>query len=286
MYAVNLLQEGSVQQIFVRKILVAMLVFVPIATLSPFNIIKLFVLVGIPHIFISFIYLSDRGFFSRPKIMLFAVAAGGIVGLIFLQLYAVLVFITALHFFVHYLFDEARMFNTTLNREHFYFLVPIAAIFSYLTLVFLFSSNSNLLEWGVILTLPMPLLSIKKFREDLYLKIYLLLHLVVLTVIFFNRDWFYLEQILGFIILMHYVTWYIEFYLTKCGDIQIKKKYIWRVSFVNLFFVSLGALYFIFSQDYLAFLFSPIFFYGWTLLHTLFTIRASDYGLAPGLARQ
>ena len=77
----------------------------------------------------------------------------------------------------------------------------------------------------------------------------------------------------GSIILMHYSTWYVFYYKKLRPTPERFNKYLVDVFGINLFFIVLYIVYITYINiDYISFLkymFDPIYFYCWTILHII-----------------
>ena len=112
--------------------------------------------------------------------------------------------------------------------------------------------------------------------EKIFLSIFLFGNVVIPLLITFSEH-ISAQQLLGFIVLFHYTRWYIHYFQKFSGKSLITY---WDIVLGSHVLILL--LFFLFitmpqATTLLFIFFSPIFFYGWTIIHILLSIRKSDY---------
>ena len=108
----------------------------------------------------------------------------------------------------------------------------------------------------------------------------LLANLIILAIFKLDKVSFSIDALWSFIIIYHYIIWYIKIADDKYKDSS-------RIFFdyiKQIFFVNLGLLIFWFfykkmplEKEISDYFFSPNAFFVWTLMHLIFTIRKDDY---------
>src|SRR6185436_105773 len=82
------------------------------------------------------------------------------------------------------------------------------------------------------------------------------------------------QVVIGSVILFHYVCWYVHFYFRFASKPERQRQYIWDMIGIHII---VFASYFLWRYSPLGFpllyVFAPVFFYIWAILHIIFSIR-------------
>lgn len=128
--------------------------------------------------------------------------------------------------------------------------------------------------------------------------VYFLLGALVLVILYMTDHVPNRYDLMGAIILFHYSNWYIHYFIRWGEDRPKRNRYVQTMVIINVIVLGLYAIYrwmpealsvkyvprFIFPYksptegNILAYLFSPGYFYLWTLMHFISTARLSDLG--------
>ncbi len=257
-------------------------------SLSDKSLLSLIIVFGQAHFVVSYIYTFFSGkmdHFYRVKFFLLLLFFGfisflthsGFMG------YNFLIITTSLLFVIHYWLDENKISNFSFQ-----------SFFEKNTLLILTTISFGLFFFhtlGVFNLIP-------------YVPFYIVFLIILLLFKTFfarffsvkiskNTSFFHLSNIfipplcllyegvtvynlLAFIILFHYLRWYIFYFTMKQGS--EREGYLSLVSLVHIFvFLS----YFIYSLSsgslFLFIFFDPAYFYMWTLIHIILSLRKKEY---------
>lgn len=87
-------------------------------------------------------------------------------------------------------------------------------------------------------------------------------------------------QISAFIIMFHYIRWYLLYFVKLHGTPE-QRVFLDFVIWVHVFVVLTFFQYSLSPGVSVGYAFySPLFFYGWTLVHIILSIRKKDYAIA------
>jgi hypothetical protein len=237
---------------------------------------------GQAHFLITYFYMHKAGKLTRPFLLRFlalAIALGIVCSVIVRNpeygMYLILV--TSLLFLVHYLNDEWKIAGESQVTYRLLALLSgvaaFAAVFAQKTfglapLIYLglASASAVLLIAFIILSLRGSRPAALLFPFSTILALYATLFLPMVSVM----------DILGFIVLFHYLRWYLHYFARFSGE---ARSFYWDVVIWGHIFVIL-----VFVQFMLAprtgiahYFFEPTFFFGWTIMHILLSVRASDF---------
>jgi hypothetical protein len=267
------------------------LLLVPIVALGAFLlplelVVTLFIVLGHAHFALAYLYRYKAG---KLPLWYLAVTLGVFSASVWFlgvdRWPEMLIFLAGAHFWLHFSFDESFLFKEKLG-----YMSTIAALPFFLTLMaYLLQSlfymqvlwPSALLSLGIALASLGLLALLRAFSPS---RIYMLTlgFAIALTLLFYPD--IPLERVAGFLILLHYAEWYGEYIVKLWSRPSSLARFGRDVVIVNVIvavlytgFVAVPAL------SFLAVFFHPLYFYAWTLLHTLSSIRIADYGRAVGL---
>lgn len=189
---------------------------------------------------------------------------------------------TSVVFVLHYLSDEFKISNTKEIRYRWLALTSLTLSYSSAFISKLFSAEQSVLYTLCILSILLFLFfSYHTLRQKktnvIPIFLFLLGNVIVSNALAFTEQ-VSVQQLLGFIILFHYIRWYIYYFQRFSGESLVfyLDIVLWSHIFVTLTFFQfilapLTGILFIF--------FTPTFFYGWTTIHILLSMRKSDYSL-------
>lgn len=191
-----------------------------------------------------------------------------------------LIFLTLFIFTLHLAIDDTKIFGFENNEEKvvpIFFITGSYSLLFYHQLFFL-SDFSIRIIFGLVIVLAVVLgfrvlKSVAVFKKLPPESVMIIFGLVPLISLFLPNTTIY--GISGFIILYHYIRWYVYYY-TKLQREE-------RVYFVNLS-VAVNALFMLLAVIYalsgvhssLVVLFHPAYFYAWTLIHIFVSFNYSD----------
>ena len=258
-----------------------------VALLSSNAVLYTFVVLGQAHFVITYLYQAKAGKIGWKYIALYILAAGLLVySLATLsqpQLWTLMIAgsIFAVHFFV----DEMFINGVKLTNES--RLLGGAFIFLYAALLLraAYGVDQPLGIGALAFAACTPLLY-KKMRSRTVStpEMFFLCCVVILLFILFVPVAISVTSALGFIILLHYMRWYL-YYFFRFGtapDTSRFRRYIVDVLFINAVVLTCFLAYLYVPQfSVLVFVFGPAYFYGWTILHVLFSIRISQKRPTP-----
>jgi len=253
-------------------------------------VLRSVIVFGQAHFLISYIYRNKSGKIDKTyllKFLLLCVFLGFTCAYIYFHLawFPVIIFVTLMTFVLHYFFDELKISNLDIDNKLFgalaaffafasiflrmifhvgptvlYLCCVLSAFFSVLFTYFLFSKTEN------------------RFGQ---LKVFLffLLNVSVPIYLTFNGGVDILK-ISGFIILFHYIRWYLRYFERFRGTAELDLYFDFII--LSHIFVILAFFEYVLSPNVgiLYGFYSPLYFYAWTLIHIILSIRKEDYKLA------
>lgn len=252
--------------------------FAVVGTLSPAAIMSTFIVMGQGHFLLAYLYQWRAGkigwrygalyaaaftllliayqYIPEPKLWTFFVAGS----------------IFAIHFFV----DEYFLAKITLTLERILLGSTFIGLYSMLLLraLYFVTIPGVLVVIAGILLIPL-IVQIVRTRVLPFTDGIFILGSFVLLLLLVQPHVISLHAALGFIIFAHYFRWYLHFYMRlKASPDQARfKKYLVDVAVVNALVVILFGIFVMYPGSILQFAFAPTFFFMWTILHVLFSIR-------------
>jgi len=270
------------QAFLFQKIPSYLLAFIFVFFLSEDNVFNLFVILGQAHFVIAHIYRSKtQGITKTFLIPFFLVLTGLVAAIIYFSLNYFIFLIAGTHFMVHFVLDEVKLFA----QQH-----SIYTLLESLPVVFLFSAleidDLYYFDWVIglavivsiiILVIYVGLIIYKKRKLNLISYYFHFLSLILFIIIFFGFSPSILK-LFGFIIFVHYLNWYIFYFFKLKSHPKELKTYLKIVFLSNAIILALFMLYTYGSfTGILFYLFSPVYFYLGTFMHTTFSSRFIDY---------
>jgi hypothetical protein len=117
----------------------------------------------------------------------------------------------------------------------------------------------------------------KRFKPDV-LSAYYALILLGLAAIALSGVAIPPEYLVGAVILYHYASWYVHYYVRFAPKPERQRGYLIDMLSVNALIIAAYALYLYVPQLWpLSYAFLPIYFYIWTILHIASSVRFDDY---------
>lgn len=202
-----------------------------------------------------------------------------------MQFYDIFVFIVSLFFTLHYFFDECKISNTIVSKEIIILYVSFIYSYSLAFLIKYFGFSIGNLSYFIVLFVYIVLYSIYilSIKKIVHIKTsfnhfyFINLFLPIISIFSTKID---IIQISSFIIIFHYIRWYL-FYIQKFKidpDETKLKTYLTDIFIINL----LVFLTFLIFTKYnthkiLIYFLNPLYFYGWTMIHILLSMKISNF---------
>lgn len=269
--------------IVIQKVIAFGLVVPALFLLDAKEITMAFIVFGQGHFIAAYYYqwragkIGDRwlAYYGAGAALLFAYAY-------ITQAFELIALVTMFVFLVHHFQDEVLLFGK--ERSLIRTLEQISPIMLYTALIgdALYGSQvAPIIAYGVLALLVVYGVCIALFKTyapdtlSWYFGIITagLLYIALANV---RVD---ASALAGLVILNHYVCWYVHFYFRFEQNIPRLKSYIRDMLVINGIVIAAFCA-FLFSaplQPLLAWVFAPIYFYTWTILHILSSVRKSDY---------
>jgi hypothetical protein len=261
------------------------------------QILSLFILLGQGHFLISYFYQYKSGkmdsSFRKKFLYLFipiTVVCAYVYG--YKEYVNHLALFTSVFFVLHYYNDEIKIQN--IQRYSFLKLGALLSMLSFTGLYLnkLFGLMGLVISgWGLAactIFIFFCYLSIQESGEELgtwnylYILFFTFLNCTIpIALTYVEKVSAY--QIFGFIIFFHYIRWYIYYGLILKSNKESFNEYLKTVFNINFLLIALSVqsltLQNVFQKygTYLIFIFNPIFFYGWTIIHIALSIRKTDF---------
>ncbi|MCF7816191.1 MAG: hypothetical protein K9M10_04285 [Candidatus Pacebacteria bacterium] len=251
-------------------------------------LLSLIIVLGQGHFILTYIYQYKKGKITKKYLYfypLFFIITFSTIALFYQRNIFVDFFTLAagMIFVFHYFNDEFHL--SGLKRIERYSFGLGAVLFSFLSVFISMVFNIHYIKIIPLVILSLLLFSIfiykeysnKKENRNISLFVFVLLNVFIPMYLLFTEKGT-LVQLWGFIILFHYLRWYIYYYLKFKNDEKEFLPYLVKIFTVNIIVIFLYILYstnYIFGT-YLTVFFNQIFFYGWTLMHIIFTLRKED----------
>jgi len=242
------------------------------------EIVALFVVLGQAHFLLTYLYQARAGKIGWKYLVLYALALSSLFVIAsgsndprsWTFVLAGSVF--AVHFFV----DEMMMHELPLTRER--KLLGAAFIFLYSALLFrgAYDVSFPLVSCAIAVGLVAPI-TLQRLRERSIRvpDMFFLGSIFVLLFVFLVPWSVSLASALGFIILFHYARWYLFMFfrfLMEDGRPRLYG-YVRDVVAVNAVAMAGYGLYRVGGITMLRYVFDPTYFYIWTIMHVLFSVR-------------
>lgn len=265
----------------------AVLAFLCVYFLSGKEILYAFIVFGQAHFLIAYFYANKSGKIGRPYLLKFitlAIILWGICSYAFyhVELYPLVIFVALITFVFHYFNDEFKLCGFSVKNKLF---GAIAAAFSFAavfaTQIFFVGPAvvyflGSISIFFAIVFIRQMLSEKSDDKQAKYQSLLFFTFNIILPLWFaINRN-IDVYTVSGFIVLFHYIRWYI-YYLERFKGPELSF-YLDVIFWDHILIVLLFVLYVLSPKSgYLYMMFNPIFFYGWTLIHILLSVRKEDY---------
>lgn len=264
-----------------------LLALVSVVLLDPYQVTIAFIVLGQGHFLLTYLYQWKAGKVGITYLSLYALALCALwAGFAFIPdplswSYLIAGTIFSIHFFV----DEMHINKMALSLEQ--KLVGFAFVLMYSGLLFdaLYAFEAPLLLSALAFVACLPL-AIEKIRARSIsgAEMFFFGSILVLAALLYSQISIHITLALGFIILFHYVRWYL-FYFFRFIEEEGRsrfRRYLIDVGVTNALVIALFVGYFYLPQlAFLRFLFRPEYFFAWTILHVVFSIRISKRAPRP-----
>ncbi len=258
--------------------------------LPEYQILSSVIFFGQGHFLLAYIYANKYGKITKTFLAKFVILVGVLGALCFYfyahyLFYSIFLFLTAILFTFHYSSDEFKLAGLSLIKHK--FLLTLAVVCSFLSfflerlfhvphaVAFAIGGGGVFISLSLFYIFNNKHVNKTQQKKPLSFSVFYILNLVVPpTLLFF--DSVSATQVLGFIIIFHYIRWYI-YYATflKNNDLDF---YFDVVIWSNMFILATYIQYVIAPQAGILYLFyDPLFFYAWSIVHILLFLRKEDY---------
>lgn len=245
---------------------------------------------GQAHFLISYIYRIKSGKMDRAYVTNFLLLTIGI-GLALAYVYSheawfpLVIFVTLTVFVLHYFLDELLIAKVPAKNPVFGAIAAFLA-FSAVFAQMLFHTGPTVLYALTAATVFFSMFFIYYlFGEDgdrvvqgQVLVFFLLNIITPLYFAYYGGSNVY--QLSAFIIMFHYIRWYLLYFVKLYGTPELRV-FLDFVTWVHILVVITFFQYALEPGVSIGYVFySPLFFYGWTLVHIILSIRKKDYAIA------
>lgn len=253
---------------------------IAVAFLTPAGIMSTFIVLGQGHFLLAYLYQWRAGKIGWRYGALYAIAFSVLlIAYQFIPEPKLWTFLIAGSIFsVHFFVDEYFLAKIAWSIERILLGVVFVGLYGALLLRALYFIEIPDAAPIIALLLLVPLVAQSIRERSLQLvDVVFMLAASVLVVLLVQPYVISLHAALGCTILAHYVRWYLHFYgrLKTNSDQARLKKYLIDVVVVNVLVVALFGVYVLYRDSLLRYAFEPTFFFIWTILHVLFSIRLS-----------
>lgn len=270
------------REIVIQKILALGLVALAVTALTPEQMLVCFIVFGQGHFLAAYYYqwragkISERGFSLYVAVALALFTAAYIT-----QRIDIISFVTFFVFLLHHFQDEVLLFGKQRSLIRSFEQLGPVIMFTALTADALFMTSLAVAACiaVVALTCVYALFSWhKRYRPDA-LSAYLGLVTTGLMAIALFGATIDMLIIVGALILNHYICWYVHFYFRFKKDRAKLKRYFRDMIIINAIVVAGFSAFLLIPDTHvlLLWIFVPLYFYIWTILHIASSVRISDY---------
>lgn len=271
----------TAKELFVEKSV--SLIFAAAASflLSSKQIIDLYIVMGLGHIFLSHLY-QYRVRKLRPFLVLLYVIVGTILFLSYsiFHDYRLLVTTTSCYVAFHVLIDEKHLFGEKPSILSALDIIPPFMLYTHAMVTKMYFLKIPSL-WTVLFAFSLIALRIILsywLRRPLTIKDGgFMIASVILGAILLSGVNIPPEYLFGSIGLYHYAVWYIRYLIRTQKVLTWRKVYLMDVAWVNIILIAFFLAYRV-NPDFvwLKFFYKVDYFFIWAFLHIVFTIRKTD----------
>lgn len=249
---------------------------------SDSEIIGMFVVLGQAHFFLTYLYQARAGKIGWTYLVLYVIAVSALFGAAAYSGDArAWTFVLAGSIFaVHFFADEMMMHSMPLTRSRKMLGASFVILYGGLLVREAYEIEMSPIVYLVAGVGVVPLVLERLRERSIQIPdMFMLSGIVVLFCIFLVPWSVSLASALGFIILFHYARWYLfmffRFY-TEAGKPRLYG-YVRDIVLMNALAMAAYATYRLGGIEFLRYLFNPTYFYIWTVLHVLFSIRVPNH---------
>lgn len=278
------------QTFLIEKLVTVSLALSIVVLLNPMDVIYCYAVLGHAHFAMAHLYQGKAGKITLPKIGLYIVALVLFFSIAW-RMQESFIFFVALFFLFHNFLDEFKLLGTKPDPVSFFMICLISVM-----LGFWLVENLWFFKVGAHVYYGMAALYIA-FLASVYIKererfkvayfLYLNLIMLVLLALEFSGGRPFAAKVVGFMIISHYITWYIvmglKFYERDKAGFNLYMKEVMALNAV-IITVFIYVRYHVPGVDLVEkYLFHYVGFYVWTLMHLITTLRPADYKQGLGL---
>lgn len=252
------------------------------------QILMTIIFFGQAHFLLTYLYARKYKKINTTyikKFLFFVLLLGGICFYIIEnpQFLPVMILVTSFLFTFHYFNDEFKIIGLEKLQNKLLGVLAVVLVASSVFSVKLDISSVGSVLWLVVTSLVLALLFIYRlYKEGLILKNKIFFAFFVLNIVIpiflLSQKNISIYQVLGFIIIFHYIRWYL-YYFEKFKDKEldyysnavIGANFIVLVAFILYISVPVFGILYVF--------YSPLFFYAWSIVHILLSLRKHDYAI-------
>lgn len=269
--------------ILVQKLLAFGIVIPAVILLDAKEITVAFIVFGQGHFIAAYYYQWRAGKLTDHWLTFYVAGAAVLFAYAYMtQAFEIIAFVTMVIFLLHHFQDEVLLFGK--ERSLIRTLEQLGPVIMYTAIIAdaLFGSYTALYAAYVVLALLVVygacITVFKTYAPDV-LSWYFTLITVALVYIALANLRIDASALAGLLILNHYVCWYVHFYFRFENNPERLKGYIRDMLVINALVVAtfLLFLYVPLSQPLLVWFFAPMYFYIWTILHIVSSVRKNDY---------
>lgn len=270
-----------------EKLISAVTVLALIAILSPDNVVNAFVVLGHAHFALSYLYQYKAGKMKVIYLIPYVLLVIAFFGFRYFDPIIFMLFV-ATFFLFHNFFDEFKLRSEKPTVEFSALIILLTGLIVGWIVDFFMATDNALAIFGGAGAVSCFLL-IAKFFKSKTVSIpwnnayfwYLSLLLIIFLGMELTGHRPDARESFGFIVLMHYMTWYIRlgtrFWVEKGGKFNV---YLRDTAIANAVFIA-GYYIVVVELERQGILYEgiyrPLGFYVWTLMHLVTTLRLSDY---------
>lgn len=250
--------------------------------LSPRDMLIAFIVFGQGHFIAAYYYQWRAGKLTKVWLTYYIVGATILFTLAYMtQAFEIIALVTMIVFLLHHFQDEVLLFGKERSLIRTLEQLGPVLMFTALTADAIFGTGTAVPTGVAVLVLAVVYLGcvlLKGYRPD-SLSAYLALVTAGLLYLAFSHTNLHIFVLSGILILTHYVCWYVHFYYRFRHDEARVTSYVRDMVVINA--LAVAAFWFfrttpLLTPLFIAF-FAPIYFYIWTILHIVSSIRLSDY---------
>jgi len=274
------------REIVIQKLFGFILVGAAIAYLTPLQIGLCFSVFGQGHFLGAYYYQWKAGKMKMKWVIVYAVLTIALFyWAVALHQYAYIALSAAVLFFIHHFQDEVTLFRKERSLMRTLEQLPPIILFSSLAGDALLRSDFTLAAslFSIAVFILYVILSVIRRESPDVLGVYYWLITAGLLSLFFFHVHPAPETLMGSVVLFHYVCWYVFFYFRFASNPAKQLVYIRDMFAVHGVVFGTYVLWIagpVATQIAFGYIYLPVYFYIWAILHILFSVRIADYKAA------